>query len=64
MGKVTGFMEHGRRDPGYRPVGLLDDRAENRGALIHGCPVVGSVADLPALVACRPIRLLVLAQDL
>ncbi|MEO8460405.1 MAG: nucleoside-diphosphate sugar epimerase/dehydratase [Dokdonella sp.] len=37
------------RENRYRPVGLLDDNAQLRGARVHGVPVLGTLDQLPAL---------------
>lgn len=39
------------RTVGYRVVGVLDDAPEIQGRSIHGTPVLGRLADLPAVVA-------------
>jgi FlaA1/EpsC-like NDP-sugar epimerase len=38
-----------RPDLGLRPVGFLDDDRGKHGTVIHGIPVLGSTAELPAL---------------
>ncbi len=49
------------RAPGYRPVGFVDDEPALRRRRIHGVPVLGSIDDLPALVARYEIGLALLA---
>lgn len=50
-----------RGDTG-RPVGLLDEDPRKRGLEIHGTPVLGSIADLNALLASRTIATVVMAD--
>ncbi len=40
-----------RPDLGMRPVGFVDDDLHKQGAVIHGLPVLGTIADLQALCA-------------
>ena len=46
---------------GQKVAGFVDDAPEKRSILIHGVPVLGSSADLPALLAKHRISLVVLA---
>ena len=47
-----------------RPIGFLDDNPAKRGRLIHGYPVLGSMEDVTAIVAQRPVaKILVSARD-
>jgi FlaA1/EpsC-like NDP-sugar epimerase len=45
----------------YRPIGFVDDAARKRGMEIHGIPVLGACADIPALVAEHAPDLLLIA---
>jgi len=46
---------------GYHPVGFVDDDPAKRGKDIHGLPVVGDCAQIPALAARHDVDLLMLA---
>jgi FlaA1/EpsC-like NDP-sugar epimerase len=52
-----------RRDGEGRiwPIAMVDDDPEKKGMRLHGVPVLGTVADLPALVAKCNAELLVIA---
>jgi len=49
------------RHDGFVPIGFVDDRPRRQGALVHGVPVRGTSADIPALVEAFQIDLIVLA---
>lgn len=49
------------RDGAYIPVGFVDDRAELTKARIHGVPVLGTIAELPALVSRYEVESLMIA---
>jgi len=46
---------------GYHPVGFVDDDPAKRGKDIHGLPVVGDCAQIPALATRHDVDLLMLA---
>ena len=45
----------------YRPIGLLDDDPHKHGQTIHGRPVLGGLAELPAILAAKRPAALFLA---
>lgn len=45
----------------YEPVGLVDDNASKHGALIHGVPVLGSIARVPDLVSSKRVDEIIIA---
>ncbi len=45
-----------------RPIGLLDDDPDKRGLEIHGFPVLGSGAELAAILRSRPVEEVVVAE--
>jgi FlaA1/EpsC-like NDP-sugar epimerase len=49
------------RNSGIFPMGLVDDDPDKRGMRIHGVPVLGTSADLGALVEKAAVELLVIA---
>ncbi|MGD9600888.1 MAG: polysaccharide biosynthesis protein [Gammaproteobacteria bacterium] len=50
-----------RRDPAWIAVGLVDDRRELARRRIHGVPVLGTIDELPALVARYRADLVIIA---
>ena len=50
-----------RRTSGYLPVGLIDDSLNKRGLEVHGVRVLGTVSNLPDLVAMHQIDLIFIA---
>lgn len=50
-----------RSDAKFHVVGFLDDRPQLQGQTIHGRPVVGTIADLPAVAVSRAIEEVVIA---
>lgn len=58
------LIRHLLSAPGlYRPVGIVDEKPENQGVLIHGIPVVGYVRDLPRLVRDHDIGHVIIAFE-
>ncbi len=50
------------RENRYRPVGILDDNAQIRGARIHGVPVLGTLEQLPELARETAAQMLLIAM--
>ena len=50
------------RENHYRPVGLLDDNAQLRGARVHGVPVLGRLEDLGQLARETAAEMLLIAM--
>ncbi len=50
------------RENRYRPVGILDDNAQIRGARIHGVPVLGALERLPELARETAAQMLLIAM--
>ena len=50
------------RDNRYRPVGMLDDNAQVRGARVHGVPVLGTLAQLPELARETAAQMVLIAM--
>ena len=50
------------RDNRYRPVGMLDDNSQVRGARIHGVPVLGTLAQLPELARETAAQMVLIAM--
>lgn len=52
-----------RRDPaqGYLPAGFVDDAPHRAGRELQGVPVIGTTAQIPALVSARDLELILLA---
>lgn len=56
-------------DGNYRAVGIIDDKGSRIGRVIHGVPVMGGLADLPAVVETlskqgrRPQRLVITKRN-
>lgn len=50
------------RENRYRPVGILDDNAQIRGARIHGVPVLGMLEQLPDLARETAAQMLLIAM--
>ncbi len=50
------------RENRYRPVGILDDNAQIRGARIHGVPVLGMLEQLPELARETAAQMLLIAM--
>ena len=46
----------------YRPVGILDDNAQLRGAKVHGVPVLGTIEQLPDLAGEVAAEMLLIAM--
>src|SRR4029077_20052662 len=55
------IRETKRPGSGYRIVGCVDDDPSKVGIKIHGAPVIGSVDQLPALVANRAVNEILIA---
>ena len=49
-------------EAGYEPIGFLDDDPKKRGLVIHGVPVLGPRAKLPALVALHRVEAVIIAM--
>ncbi len=49
------------RDGGYLPVGIVDDDARLARSRIHGVPVLGRIADIPAIVQRRDTDIIIIA---
>lgn len=45
----------------YFPVGFIDDNPIKRGVKIHGCKVLGTIAQMPGIIAEHQIKQLVIA---
>jgi FlaA1/EpsC-like NDP-sugar epimerase len=50
------------RENRYRPVGILDDNPQIRGARIHGVPVLGTLEQLPELARETAAQMLLIAM--
>ena len=50
------------RENRYRPVGILDDNPQIRGARIHGVPVLGTLEQLPDLARETAAQMLLIAM--
>lgn len=50
------------RENRYRPVGILDDNAQIRGARIHGVPVLGALDQLPELARETAAQMVLIAM--
>ncbi|MEO8011019.1 MAG: nucleoside-diphosphate sugar epimerase/dehydratase [Dokdonella sp.] len=50
------------RENRYRPVGILDDNPQIRGARIHGVPVLGTLQQLPDLARETAAQMLLIAM--
>jgi FlaA1/EpsC-like NDP-sugar epimerase len=50
-----------RRDARYDPVAFLDDQVSLLGSKLHGAPVIGTIAQLPEVVAELKIDLVIIA---
>ncbi len=50
------------RENRYRPVGLLDDKANLRGAKVHGVPVLGVLEKLPEIAEETAAEMLLIAM--
>ncbi len=50
------------RENRYRPVGILDDNPQIRGARIHGVPVLGALEHLPELARETAAQMLLIAM--
>jgi len=50
-----------KRTPFYLPIGLVDDSQSKRGLEVHGVRVIGTIPDLPVLVALHQIDLIFIA---
>ncbi len=49
------------RDGSYLPVGIVDDDARLARSRIHGVPVLGRIADIPAIVQRRDTDIIIIA---
>ncbi len=49
-------------EAGYEPIGFLDDDPKKRGLVIHGVPVLGPRAKLPALVGLHRVEAVIIAM--
>ncbi|MGH2559620.1 MAG: polysaccharide biosynthesis protein [Thermomicrobiales bacterium] len=49
------------RSWGFRPVAFVDDDPRRLGACVHGLPVLGSTADIPAIVDREQIDVVIIA---
>ena len=50
-----------KRNQPYLPIGLVDDNQSKIGLEVHGVPVIGSISQLPHLVALHQIELILIA---
>lgn len=50
-----------KRNPGYYPLGFLDDNLEKKGLEVHGIRVLGTSAELPALLRELTVDLIFIA---
>lgn len=56
------LLHHIKKAEGAEPVGIIDDRAEMVGRMVHGLEVLGSFSELPRLVRLHDVNEVVLLK--